>query len=142
MEIRLLGPGDAGLLAAVAPGLFDNPVNPAQARAFLASPLNELALGLAGGTAVAFASGTLLLHPDKPPSLFVNEVGTREGRRRRGHGTAVVRALMARARARGCRGLRLGTEPDNVAALALCRKLGRQEMAFVGFGRDGAFDAG
>ena len=142
MEIRALGPGDIGLLLAVAPGLFDHSVRPDQARAFLANPLNELVVALEDGQLLAFASATVLQHPDKPPSLFVNEVGTRESHQRRGLASAVCRALFARARARGCQGIWLGAEPDNAPALALYRKLGGEEMAIVGFGWDGAFSDG
>ncbi|MGY6412160.1 MAG: N-acetyltransferase family protein [Alkalilacustris sp.] len=138
-QIRLLGPDDLPLLLAVPPGMFDHPVKPEQARAFLNSPLHALGLALAGGEAVAFASGTILLHPDKPPALFVKELGTREGHRRRGHGRAVLGALIAHAQARGCQGVWLGTEPGNAAMIALCRSLGAEELPFLGFGWDGAF---
>ena len=142
MDIRHLGAEHTALLLAVEPGLFDHPADPAQTRAFLESPLNEIVLAFDSGDAVAFASGTVLLHPDKPPAFFVNEVGTRESHRRRGFGTAVLRALIARARARGSKGVWLGTEPDNAPALALYRRLGGDERGFVGFGWDGAFDGG
>ena len=141
MDIRLLGPEHTDLLRAVEPGLFDHPVDAAQARAFLQSPLNAIVLGMDAGRAVAFASGTVLLHPDKPQALFVNEVGTRASHQRRGFGTAVLRALIAHARDRGCKGVWLGAEPDNAAALALYRRLGGEARAFVGFGWDGAFDS-
>jgi len=139
MDIRLLGPEHTDLVLAVEPGLFDHPPDPAQTRAFLASPLTELAMAFDAGRAVAFASGTVLLHPDKPPAMFVNEVGTRASHLRRGFATAVLRALIARARARGCKGVWLGTEPDNAPACALYRRLGGEELALVGFGWDGAF---
>jgi aminoglycoside 6'-N-acetyltransferase I len=142
MEIRVLGPADLDLLCAAEDGLFDNPVRPDEARAFLASPLHEIVVALAGRRILAFASGTVLLHPDKAPGLFVNEVGTRDGHQRRGLATAVCRALFARARARGCEGIWLGTEPDNAPALALYRTLGGTECPFVGFGWDGAFEDG
>lgn len=140
MDVRLLAPEDIEVLLRVEPGLFDHPVDPVQARAFLESPLNRIVLAFDGGAAVAFASGTVLLHPDKPPSLFINEVGTREGHRRRGFGAAAVQALIGRARAEGCEGVWLGTEPGNEAARGLYRRLGGQEVAFVGYGWDRAFD--
>jgi len=140
MQIRLLQSADLDTLLAVRDGLFDNPVDPEQARAFLHSPLNHMAVAFEGAQGVAFASGTVLLHPDKPPSMFINEVGTREEHRRKGHGAAVTRALLDHARAIGCSGVWLGTEPDNDPALALYRSLGGDECPFVGFGWDGAFD--
>jgi len=53
----------------------------------------------------------------------------------------VTEALFAVARARGCKGLWLGTESDNDAALTLYRSMAGDEVTFVGFGWDGAFDA-
>lgn len=140
MEIRCLGPQDIDCLAAVEPGLFDNPVDPAQARAFLGDPRHLIAVALEAGRPTAFASGTVLLHPDKPPSLFVNEVGTRDSHRRRGLARACLSALIEAGRARGCKGAWLGTEPGNAPARALYRSLGGQEMPFIGYGWDGAFD--
>ena len=139
MKIRLLQASDLDLLLRVGDGLFDNPLDPEQARAFLDSPLHHIAVGFEGGRAVAFASGCVLLHPDKPPSMFVNEVGTHERHRRKGHGAAVMCALIAHARAIGCKGIWLGTEPGNNSALAFYRSLGGDERPFVGFGWDDAF---
>jgi aminoglycoside 6'-N-acetyltransferase I len=139
ITFQRLGPAEVDLLCSVRDGLFDNPVDPVQARAFLANPMNEIVLALDGAEVVGFASGTVLQHPDKPPAMFINEVGVRDDWLRRGIGKAVTQALIDRARARGCQGIWLGTEPDNVAALALYRSLGGEEMTFVGFGWDDAF---
>lgn len=140
MQIRRLQPEDIDTLLSIRDGIFDNPVDPGQARAFLASDLHHLFVAFADGQAVAFASGTVLLHPDKPRSLFINEVGTHEAHRRQGHARAVVQALIDHARALGCDGIWLGTETDNQAARGLYRALGAEEFAFVGYGWDGAFE--
>ena len=142
IDIRHPGAGDLALVMAVAPGLFDNPLIERQARAFLESPLNHLVLAYEAGQAVAFASGTVLLHPDKPPAMFVNELGTRESHRRRGFGRAVLEALIDRARAVGCQGVWLGAETANRKARALYRASGGKEMLFAGYAWDGAFDDG
>ncbi len=84
------------------------------------------------------ATGTVLLHPDKPPAMFVNEVGVREEWQKQGIGRAVMERLIDVARARGCQGIWLGTEPDNEPALALYRSMGGDEVMFVGFGWDDA----
>ncbi len=140
ITIRHLGPGDLDLLLAVTEGLFDEPIDAVQAAAFLADPLHEIMLAYDGDLAVGMVTGTVVLHPDKPPSMFVNEVGTREGWQRRGIARALMERFFEMARARGCKGIWLGTEPDNEAALGLYRRLGGQEITFVGFGWDGAFD--
>lgn len=134
------GPDDLSLLMAIPTGLFDNPMDPVQAAAFLADPLHELVLAFDGDLAVGMASGTVLLHPDKPPTMFVNEVGVRDSHLCQGIGTAVTKELFAIARARGCKGIWLGTEPDNAPALALYRKLGGDEVQGVYFGWKGALD--
>ncbi len=138
IAIRALGPDDADVLLAVPPGLFDNNLRPDQCRAFLASPDNILLLAFDGELAVGLTTATVLLHPDKAPALFVNEVGTRESHLRRGIATSLMQTLFAMARDRGCQGIWLGTEPDNQPALGLYRKLGGHEVPFVGFGWDDA----
>jgi ribosomal protein S18 acetylase RimI-like enzyme len=141
ITFRHLGPDDLEMLLAVPEGLFDEPLDPAQSRAFLNDPHHEIVLAYAGDLAVGMATGTVLLHPDKPPSMFVNEVGVREDWQRRGIGAAVTTSLFRIARRRGCKGIWLGTEADNEAALALYRKLGGVELQGSYFGWDGALDS-
>ena len=138
ITIRCLGPEDFQLLMAVPEGLFDEPMIAEQARAFLQDPLHELVLAYCGDLAVGMASGTILFHPDKPPSMFINEVGTRDGYLRRGIGTRVTQSLIDLARARGCQGVWLGTEADNEAALGLYRSMDGDEVEGVYFGWDDA----
>ncbi len=138
MSIVEVGPERIDLLLAIGPGLFDHAIRPDQARAFLASPLNVLLLACEGELAVGMATGTVLLHPDQPPVMFVNEVGTRETHQRQGVAEALMRHMLDLARARGCEGLWLGTEPGNAPALGLYRKLGGKEVPFIGFGWDEA----
>lgn len=140
MQLRVLGAQDIALLRNVTPGVFDHPVRPDQALAFLQDPGHVMVAAVENGDILSFASGTVLLHPDKAPGFFINEVGTRKSHRRQGLARAVTEALIAHARDRGCDGIWLGTEPDNVVALALYRSLKGEEQVFVGFGWDGAFD--
>jgi ribosomal protein S18 acetylase RimI-like enzyme len=92
-----------------------------------------------GARVVGFASGNVLLHPDKVPSFFINEVGTAEAWRNRGIGTELTLAILAAARGMGCQGVWLGTETDNAAARAIYRKAGgRESEGFVLFDWDDA----
>ncbi|NNE78992.1 MAG: hypothetical protein HKN18_01860 [Silicimonas sp.] len=70
ITIRNLGPEDAYILDRVRPGTFDNEVDPTRAYAFLATRVNELVVALDMGEVVGFASGTVLMHPDKPTAVF------------------------------------------------------------------------
>jgi ribosomal protein S18 acetylase RimI-like enzyme len=74
-------------------------------------------------------SGVEMTHPDKGTEMFVYELGVAPEARLRGVGTALVEALAAVARERGCYGMWVGTEPDNEAALATYRRGGANEEA-------------
>lgn len=137
--IKHLGPDDLRLLMSVPDGLFDNALRPDQSEAFLFDARNALFLAFDGDLAVGMSSGTILRHPDKAPSMFINEVGVRESHQRRGIGRALTQSMIDHARAEGCEGVWLGTETDNVAALALYRSLGGEEVSGVYFGWDDAF---
>lgn len=117
MDLRLvrLTADTAPLLAAAAGEILDNPVDPVQLAAFLADPRHLMLLAVADGRAVGMASATELLHPDKPPQMFINEVGVAEAFQRRGIGRRLVSALVEAARARGCSYVWLGTAADNLA---------------------------
>lgn len=73
MEIRRPCPSDHDTLVSIGDGLFDNPVAPAQARAFPADPLHQIPLGFVGGPAGGIAFGGMMLHPEKPPTFFVRQ---------------------------------------------------------------------
>ena len=139
IEIVMLNTGDLARLCAVTPGLFDDDIRPDQAAAFLADPMNLCVLAYDGAEAVGMVTGTILRHPDKTPTLFVNEVGTREGWMRQGIATALMNRMRAEALARGCEGAWLGTEAENEVAQSFYRSLGAEELDGVFYGFDGAF---
>lgn len=128
IEIRLLGPGDEALLANAAPDVFDDPVDARAAREFLADPRHHIAVALAAGTVVGFASAVRYVHPDeRAPELWINEVGVAGPHRRRGVGRALVRALLAVARRAGCAEAWVLTERSNREAMGLYASLGGVE---------------
>lgn len=127
VEIRKLGHRDLALLRDIPPGLFDNAIDPEQAEAFLADPMNLMFMAFVDETAVGMASATVLRHPDKPPQLFINEVAMRPEHRARGIAKALCRRAIMTARSFGCQSVWLGTEADNSEALALYRSLGGKE---------------
>ncbi len=131
IELRALGPQDHALLCATPPGVFDHDVTPERARAFLADPANLLVVALERGVVCAMATGTVLTHPDKPPQLFVNEVGVRADRQGRGLGRALMAAVLAEARGRGCAQVWVATDAENAAARALYRGAGGSETEGV-----------
>jgi aminoglycoside 6'-N-acetyltransferase I len=124
VEIRVLGPGEAAVLDHVADEVFDNPVDPQWTAEFFADPRHHLAVAIDAGTVVGMASGVHYVHPDKPPELWINEVGVAESHRFRGIGRRLIDALLAHARALGCHEAWVLTEAENMAARRLYARAG------------------
>lgn len=134
-----LGPENAAVL--IGADVFDKPVDPVQLAAFVADANHEMIFAMAGKKVIGMASGNVMLHPDKQPAFFVNEVGVNEDMQQRGIGTALSQRLLDVARARGCQGIWLATEVDNLEARALYRKLkARETDGIVVYDWDGAMD--
>lgn len=105
--------------------LFDDPVTPASAADTLGRPGHHLLVALTHeNEPIGFISAVAMRHPDKPPEMFINELGVAEAWRRRGVALDLLRALAEMARARGALELWTATEPDNLAALATYRAAG------------------
>src|SRR5579859_3649304 len=126
IEIRRLGVDDLALVFA-AQHLFDGPAQPSAARRCLDSADHHLLLALDGERPVGFVSGVEMTHPDKGTEMFVYELAVDEPFRRRGIGGRLVRALADLARSRGCYGMWVGVDVDNVAARATYRAAGAEE---------------
>ena len=125
--IRRLGPGDEAAVLAAAE-LFDGAPRPDATRRFLAEPGHHLLFAFdPEGRAVGFVSGVETTHPDKGTEMFLYELSVAERARRQGVGGALVEALAALARERGCYGMWAGTEEDNAAARATYARAGAQE---------------
>jgi aminoglycoside 6'-N-acetyltransferase I len=96
--VRLLGPGDAAVFDRVVEGVFDNPIDPRWRADFFADPRHHLAVAIDGDLVVGMASAVHYVYPDKPPELWVNEVGVAPAYRSRGIGRALLEALFQRER--------------------------------------------
>ncbi len=72
---RLRSLADLPLLARVAEGVFDDPIDSDAARAFLADPRHHLVVALDGEVVVGFVSAVHYAHPDKPRPELWNQRG-------------------------------------------------------------------
>lgn len=127
VEIRLLGPDDRAVLDRVAPDVFDHPVAPRWAAEFLGDPRHHLAVALDEGVVVGFASGVHYIHPDKPPELWINEVGVAPTHRRQGIAARLLAALLDHGARLGCVQAWVLTSPANTAARQLYARAGGRE---------------
>ena len=127
----MLGPADAAVLERVADGVFDNPPDPRWTAEFLGDPRHHIAVALDGDQVVGMASAVHYLHPDKPPELWVNEVGVAPAHEGQGIGRQLLQALFAHGRALGCTAAWPGTQPDNLPARRLYAAVGGVELPMV-----------
>ena len=118
IEITLVTHDNANVLDNVAPDVFDHAIIPVQLAAFLDDPRHLLLVALNDGTVVGMATGVEYFHPDKPPQLFINEVGVTPKMQRQGIGRRLVTALLNAGKERGCSYAWVGTETDNEIAKA------------------------
>lgn len=117
--VRILASHEVEILANVADGVFDGPVRPELAAAFLADPRHHIAAALDGDTVVGMATAVHYIHPDKPAELWINEVGVAPGQQRQGLGRRLLAALLEHGRGLGCGQAWVLTERENAAARGL-----------------------
>ncbi|WP_200945820.1 MULTISPECIES: GNAT family N-acetyltransferase [unclassified Lysobacter] len=130
-QVRLLGRDEIAVLERVAADVFDQPIDPRWAGEFFADPRHHLAVALLDGEVVGMASALHYVHPDKPPTLWINEVGVTAALRRRGIARQLMAALLVHGRALGCSEAWVATEFDNTAARGLYAALGGQEAPML-----------
>ena len=124
IEVRILTQVDAGLLESVAPDVFDEPIDANWSAEFLADPRHHLAVAVEEGVIVGMASAVHYVHPDKPPELWINEVGVAETHRRRGLARRLLEALFERGRGLGCSEAWVLADQSNTTAHRLYESAG------------------
>jgi ribosomal protein S18 acetylase RimI-like enzyme len=128
LDVRIERVTDAAALAAGA-DLFDEPPRETATARFLAGPDHHLLFAYDDDRPVGMVSGVETTHPDKGTEMFLYELGVAEDARRQGVATALVNALAALARDRGCYAMWVGVDTGNAAALATYRRAGAHEEA-------------
>ena len=127
VDVRVLESYEARVLTNVAPGVFDQPVDARWCEEFFADARHHLAVALDGDQVVGMASGLHYVHPDKPPELWINEVGVAPTHEGRGIGKRLLAALLARGAARGCEEALVLTSRTNPAAQRMYQGAGGVE---------------
>jgi GNAT superfamily N-acetyltransferase len=132
IQIQLLGASDAAVLQRVAPGVFDGPVDPRWTAEFLADARHHLVVALDAAEVVGMASGVHYVHPDKPPELWINEVGVAPTHQGQGVGRQLLDTLLAHGRTLGCRAAWVLTDAVNPPAERLYESAGGVEAPTAG----------
>ena len=124
--IKVLTSSDLPLLLHPADGVFDNPVDEAYGREFLADPRHHIVVALSDGVVIGFASAVHYIHPDKPPELWINEVGVADAHQGKGVGKAIMNELLRLGKQLGCVNAWVLTDRSNTAANRLYQSTGGQ----------------
>ena len=137
IDIRMLASGDREILNNVAPGVFDNSIDPLLVDQFLTDPRHHLAVAIDDGQLVGFASGVHYVHPDKPSAMWINEIGVAPTHQGRGIGKTILQALLEHAKHLGCHEAWVLTDRSNARAMRLYASAGgdepREQMMFTFF---------
>lgn len=121
---KILSSDDLHLLLNVADDVFDNPVDESLAREFLADPRHHIVVALVDGTVIGFASAVHYIHPDKPPELWINEVGVAASHQGKGIGKAIMKEMLKLGKQLGCVNAWVLTDKNNTAANGLYESVG------------------
>ena len=124
--IKTISLTDLPLLLHPADDVFDNPVDEAYAREFLADPRHHIVVALSEGVVIGFASAVHYIHPDKPPELWINEVGVADAHQGKGVGKAIMNELLRLGKQLGCVNAWVLTDRSNEAANRLYQSAGGQ----------------
>src|ERR1700730_12625039 len=127
VEIKIAKRGDQDVLASVARGVFDNAIDRRWSAEFLADPRHHLAVAIEGELVVGFASAVHYVHPDKPPELWINEVGVAPTHQNRGLGKSLLGKLFEIGREAGCSQAWVLTDRLNTPAMRLYAASGGTE---------------
>ena len=134
IRIRRLKPDDTDLHEVVA-GLnseewedFDQPFSTGSLRGFLDDDNRIYVVAYLGTDLAGACHAYVYPHPAGPLYMYIDEVDTVSRFRRKGVATAMMLELLSLSRSYGVKEAWLGTEEDNVAAVALYESLRPSEV--------------
>jgi ribosomal protein S18 acetylase RimI-like enzyme len=122
--VKTLSIEDLPLLLNAAQDVFDNPVDESLAREFLSDPRHHIVAAVFEDRLVGFVSAVHYIHPDKPPELWINEVGVAPSQQGRGIGKAIMKEILNLGQELGCKNAWVLTERGNEPANRLYRSAG------------------
>lgn len=131
IEIRLLTQGDEPMLEHVADDVFDNPVETKWTQQFFAQSNHHIVVAIDDGVVVGMTTAVDYVHPDKPPQLWINEVGVATSHRGRGIAKQMVARMLDLGRELECTEAWLGAEETNEPARRVYTATGGVAEPFI-----------
>ena len=124
LTIKTLSSSDLPLLLSATDDVFDYAIDEKFAREFLEDPRHHIVVALADDAIIGFASALHYVHPDKPPELWINEVGVAAAHQGKGVGKAIMKEMLSLGRRLGCVNAWVLTDKNNTAANGLYKSVG------------------
>lgn len=134
-EVTLLSRFNLHLLDRVADDVFDAAIEPGRLPAYLADPAQRLFVAVQAGQVIGQLKAVIHRHPEKAPSLYVEELGVSPAYQRRGIATALMAAATTLAENLGCAEIWLATEPENASANAFYKAINMSGQHVVLYSR-------
>lgn len=114
-HIILAGPEHMALFDTVHEDVFDGPIVPSLLASYLADPRQHILVAMDDDTMCGMCSGMHHHHPDKPPQMWVNELGVANPWRRQGIATRLIGALKTHATRLECTEIWVVADPTDMA---------------------------
>lgn len=124
IEVTLLNRSDASVLDRVAPGVFDNAVDARWTAEFCEDGRHHLVVAVEEDVVVGMASAVHYVHPDKPPQLWINEVGVAPSHQGKGIGRRLLDRVVQLAGDLNCTEAWVLTDRGNTIAQRLYESAG------------------
>lgn len=115
-EICLITTDTLSVMDVVDEDVFDNAVQPALLEQFVNTANCILVAAVDNGVVIGMVTGMVHVHPDKPLSMFIIELGVSERWQRKGIGRRLLQTICHEARRRGCVSAWVPTEENNTTA--------------------------
>jgi aminoglycoside 6'-N-acetyltransferase I len=122
--VERITPDTLHLLERIAEDVFDDRIDFGHLTAMLATGTHILLVAVEDGCTVGQCLGMVHHGADRPPMLYLDNLGVTPALRQRGIGRALVEAMFRVGREMGCAGGWLGVDPDSDSALPFYRALG------------------
>ncbi|MEO1549320.1 MAG: GNAT family N-acetyltransferase [Pseudomonadota bacterium] len=108
----------------VSEDVFDEDIDTARLSTFIADPSHHMVCAAAGDMVIGQARGLVVLNPDGPPSLYIDNLGITPAWFRQGVATRLLDRLFAWGASRGARATWVLTETCNEGAIDLYKRHG------------------
>ncbi|NKB26912.1 MAG: GNAT family N-acetyltransferase [Rhodobacteraceae bacterium] len=131
--IHQITPQNLDLLSTVAVDVFDRQINADLLRNYASAANALMFVATIDAALVGQIRAHIILHPDQPSELYIENLGVTPAHQRRGLARALITALLDLARSRGISDVYVATEPDNKIAQAVYVAMGWQASSATFF---------